>query len=274
LTRSPHHLVVIVLWVIFASISPVGAATSERDDSFLEITTGATIKRIKTTIHYEEKNSPNKKWFNVKDRYAKNKNELSEYVSVLHNINPKSFLLVDYTEDALSTDVAAYQQVNIIFFPIIIGLRLPLTIEAQRIKVMYGRQFVAVNGFDAGYLLGAQVINLYGEVTYPGGGKEGEHILAPCPVGGLFARYRYSEKLHCKISANYFPFTSIHVGDLVIDGSVSEADLSLEYNYSRHVSLGMSYRYSMVSMDIDAEDYRANGSYSTYGPGIFLKATF
>jgi hypothetical protein len=274
MARSRRLVEAIIVWIVFASVATGGAATPEREDSFLEITPGATIKRIKTTIHYEEKDSANKKWFNVKDRYAKKDNQWSEYLTVRYAINPQSFLLADYTEDALSTNVAAYQRVNVIFFPITIGLRLPLSLDAQRIKVMYGRQLFADTNFDAGYLLGAQVVNLHAEVTLPGGAKEGEEVVAPCPELGFFARYRYSEKLHCNISANYFPLTSVHVGDLIIDGSVAEADLSLEYSYSKHVSAGLTYRYSKVSLDIDAEDYRANGSYSTYGPGIFLKATF
>lgn len=263
----------LVFFLVICS-SLVHASQTELEETALEIIPGAIIKRIKADVHYEEKDSSHAKWFNVKDRYAKNKNELSGFIAARYNFNQQSFLIVDYTEDYLRTNVAAYERVKIWFFPITIGLRLPLDIDAQRLTLLFGRQLFASNDFELGWMLGAQLVDLNGEVTYPGGLKESEHVLAPFPELGLFAGYRLSENLRCTIMAKYFSITSMQVGDLDIDGSMAEADIAITYKLAKYVSFGLVYRYSKVRMEIDAEDYRADGSYSTYGPGLFFKATF
>lgn len=264
----------LIAWSLALCSAQAHAGPWGNEEATLEVIPGATIKRIKADVHYEEKNSTNAKWFNVKDRYANNKNTLSAFIAARYHLDQKSFLLVDYTEDALRTNVAAYERVKIWFFPITIGLRLPLDIDTQRLTLLYGRQMFAGNDFETGWMLGAQLVDLEGEVTYPGGLKESEHVLAPFPEVGLFAEYRFVNNLRCMLMAKYFPLTSMHVGDLVIDGSLAEADIALVYRLAKYVSLGLVYRYSQVRMDIDAEDYRADGSYSTYGPGLFLNATF
>jgi hypothetical protein len=90
----------------------------------------------------------------------------------------------------------------------------------------------------------------------------------------VFASYRQTESLTYRLKANYFSLGSFAVGSVSIGGVSTEMDATIEYQCDKHWIIGAGYRVSYLKVEVDDEDYRLDGSHVTYGPKLFIGASF
>ena len=185
-----------------------------------------------------------------------------------------SFWELTYNTDNIETSALTKEKIKLLFIPIVLTIRVPVKISTQTLKIGYNRTLFQIGDFELGGSLGLEAFNVDAEAKIPFWHKESKNITVPVPFFGVFASYKLSDSITFRLKTNYFSLRSFTLGSVTVSGTKTEIDCSLEYQLISALMLGAGYRYSSLKVELDHENYRANGTYTTYGPTLFVGVSF
>ena len=225
-------------------------------------------------ITYQEKGKASPRKVEVRKSFAEDNYLPFPFMNLEYQTSPVSFWSLTYDEDKSKTAALTEETIKLLFFPIKFRLKIPGEVDTQSLKIFYNRAMWQNEAFEIGGSLGLQVLHINARADKSIFGNQDYEYIAPLPAFGVFAAYRPSDRFTCRLKANYFSIGAFSVGSVSIAGISEEIDFSLEYQYAKNWLVGAGYRVSYLQIDVDAEDYRVNGSHVTHGPKIFLGASF
>ena len=238
-------------------------------DSHWKFIVGGQLTHRSPEIHYVDKDSSTNRVIDIEEDYTEKKYLPFPFIKLEYRINPKSSFDMTFNRDVTETSALQRRTIKFLFFPLKLGVRAPLKIDTQSLKLRYNHTIFQRENWEVGGSVGLQVLKVDAEAEIPAKGIETDTFTAPLPNVGIYASYSQSQKLSYRVRADYLPI-KLHS----TNGVLSELDLSLEYRYTPAWMLGAGYRYSYLDLELDQQSYHADISHITYGPTIFVGANF
>jgi hypothetical protein len=166
-------------------------------------------------------------------------------------------------------DVLVRRTVRFLFFPLRIGVRVPVRIESESIRLSVG--WLAADPVWGGSALwaGIQGMRLSASYELPGEGSHRDSVTAPLPALGATVRYRLAETVTLMAKGSYAP---AYGKDL--DGDVAEAAAAIEWQPGDNALLGLGYRDYRFRIALRRTDYDADASLAARGPMAYLGWSF
>ncbi len=261
-----------ILFPIAAYADCTGSAGC--DEHKLRIIVGGQFSHRSPEVHYKEKAKSSPREVNIQKDFADDSYLLFPSLRVEYQHSRTSSWDLTYSRDHTDTSASTKERIKFFFFPIVLSLRVPVKIDTQSVRLFYNCVFFQSGDLQLGGSLGLEALNVYAEAKVPIWGKQTEDVTVPLPALGVFASYKLSDNVMFRLRTNYFSLGSLSLGSLTVGGTVTEMDFSLEYQLTTAWMLGAGYRYSSVKVELDQEKYHANGSYTTYGPTLFIGFSF
>jgi hypothetical protein len=94
-------------------------------------------------------------------------------------------------------------------------------------------------------------------------------VVAPLPNIGLFYIYAPTEKLSFSARVDWFGIT---IGN--IDGSLWNVSPGINYQFFKHLGLGLSYKFIKVDVNVDGDKWKGNFNMSFSGPALTAYYSF
>ncbi|NOT13985.1 MAG: hypothetical protein HOP21_00130 [Methylotenera sp.] len=221
------------------------------------------------TLHYAEKNTADLREVTIEEDFTEKKYLPFPTMQLEYRINSVSTLDLTYHQDDTETSALQHRTIKFLFFPVRIGLRVPLQISTQSLKLRYQRALFQNDAWEIGGSLGLQMLKLKAETDIPTQDKLSEEFTTPLPELGLYVSYMPTDAITYRLATSYLPlkFDSIK-------GNLAEVNASLAYQFNQHYFLGVGYRYAHLDLDFNREKYQASVSHVTYGPTAFVGFNF
>ena len=229
---------------------------------------GQYTHRSPSVYYLEKDNTPLREVF-IEEDFTEKRYLPFPFMKLEYQINPVSFVDLTYNRDETKTSALQRKTVNFLFFPIRLAIRAPLEVNTQSLKLRYNRALYQTQDWQIGAALGINVLKFDAEAQIPGEGKKEDSFTAPLPNFGLFAVYQPMESINLKFRTDYLPLKTGKT-----DGTLSETELALEYQYNETWFLGAGYRYSYFKLALNHDSYNADIKHITYGPTVFVGVNF
>lgn len=220
-------------------------------------------------LDYAEKNSADHREVTMEESFTEKKYLPFPTMKIEYRINSVSTLDLTYHRDDTETSALQRRNIKFLFFPIRIGLRVPLQISTQSLKLRYQRALLQNDAWDVGGSVGLQVLKLAVDADIPTQDKLSEQLTVPLPELGLYASYMPFDTMTYRLDASYLPL-KFHS----VSGSLAEVNASLAYQLNARYFFGAGYRYAHLDLDFNREKYQASVSHVTYGPTAFVGINF
>ncbi|BAO44921.1 hypothetical protein [Thiolapillus brandeum] len=145
-------------------------------------------------------------------------------------------------------------------------------------RLFYGYNFIRGDNKEFGAGVGLHAMNLYsslsGAATVEGVPlpkvKRSADAWATLPNVGAYGSYAFSPKWLITGQVDWF---SADIGDY--DGSLWNAGVMLQYQFSKHVGISAGYRYFEIDLNIDKKgDWQGSADYQFNGPTLSVTASF
>jgi len=239
------------------------------NDSHWKFIVGGQLTHRSPEIHYVDKDSSPTRVIDIEKDYTEKKLLPFPFIKLEYSINPASSLDLTYNRDVTDTSALQRKTIKFLFFPLKLGVRAPLKIDVQSLKLRYNHTIFQRENWEMGGAVGLQVLKVDAEAEIPAKGIETDTFTAPLPNISLYAAYSQSQKLSYRLRADYLPI-KLHS----TNGVLSEIDMSVEYRYTPTWVVGAGYRYTYLDLELDQKSYHADISHITQGPTIFVGAIF
>jgi len=115
------------------------------------------------------------------------------------------------------------------------------------------------------YLEGNAIIN-EGDLTFT---RSKVSVVAPLPNIGLYYIYAPTHKLSLTARVDWF---GIKIGN--IDGSLWNVSPGVNYQFFKHLGLGLSYKFIKVDVNVDQDNWDGNFNMSFSGPSLTVFGNF
>lgn len=122
--------------------------------------------------------------------------------------------------------------------------------ELETFKGAYSFSFYQTEHFDVSASLGAYVADVRVAAKAQDVGSVHESLTMPCPVFGLRGHFALTSKLFLVQGFDVFWITLGNYWGRIIDWTIA-----LEYNFFRHLGLGIGYNEIRVSIDADEDEF-------------------
>lgn len=152
-------------------------------------------------------------------------------------------------------------------FPI--GTTVSSEFNSSVYRLSGGYSFIKDGQGELGVALGLFTTDFEASLAGPNIGARVADALAPLPTIGLYGAYAFSPQWLLSGRADYF---SLDVDDY--DGSLLSLSAGVDYRFSRHFGVGVSYRYVDYELDVTASDFTGNVNYEFSGPLFYVVTTF
>jgi hypothetical protein len=150
-----------------------------------------------------------------------------------------------------------------------VGTTVTSEFDSDIFRFSVGYSFVKDNQKEVGVVLGLHATDFSISLAAPTAGARTGDGLAPLPVIGVYGAYAFTPKWLLSGRLDYF---SMNYNEY--DGSLVNFNIGVDYRFSRHFGVGLSYRH--VDYDVTATKANFNGgmTYKFSGPMIYGVASF
>ena len=150
-----------------------------------------------------------------------------------------------------------------------VGTVVSSSFDSDVYRLSGGYSFIKNNQSELGVALGLFVTDFKASLAASGIGASASDTLAPLPTIGVYGAHAFTPRWLVSGRVDYFTLDYDEY-----DGSLTNAQLQVDYRFTRHFGVGVGYRY--VRYDLDVTDSSWNGSveYKFQGPMIFGVASF
>jgi hypothetical protein len=187
------------------------------------------------------------------------------YFQAEHRLSKKSFVDLTYTRDGTSDLLIAQKNVRFIFFLLRTTVQAPVDIDVDALRLRYFHSIAQSDNFEFGGSGGAHALYINARTEFPVFDYSHKNYFIVLPCVGVYAKYKPGKNILYSVHADYLPIPldKIH-------GTVGDVDFSVEYKINSTFFVGSGCRYSIKSLDLNNEKYRANASYAVFGGLVFL----
>jgi hypothetical protein len=196
------------------------------------------------------------------------KNDLVEsglYLQAEHRLSRKSFVDLTYTKDSASDLLIARKNVRVLFLLLRTTVQAPVDIDVDALRLRYFHSIAQSDNFEFGGSGGVHALYINARTEFPVFGYRNKNYFVVLPCIGVYAKYKPGKNLLYSVRADYLPIPLDK-----INGNVSDVDFSVEYKVNPSFFVGTGCRYSIKSLDLNNEKYRANASFAAFGGVVFF----
>ena len=150
-----------------------------------------------------------------------------------------------------------------------VGTVVSSSFDSDVYRLSGGYSFIKNDKSEIGVALGLFVTDFKASLSASGIGATASDTLAPLPTIGVYGAYAFTPRWLVSGRVDYF---TLNYEDY--DGSLTNAQLQVDYRFTRHFGAGVGYRF--VRYDLEVTDNSWNGSveYKFQGPTIYGVVSF
>lgn len=263
-----------LLWLVAflqtsASAEELYSPTSSANSRVWKIMAGSYLAQRDVNLHYQRKLDARSRVVDIGDPSSESEFRALPLFFIEYALSKDDFVDLEYVSTTVNTTAVARRTVNTLFFPLRLASKVTVAIETESIRLRYTRLLVRRDDWEMGGAIGIGRFAVRSEYPNGAGGVQADSFSSPLPDLGISGKYRWGQDVVLATRASYFPIYSRQNR-----GSVAGLNLALEYALDSKVLLGVGYRYSKVDIKLDKNTYRAEVSYVTQGPMVFVGAQF
>lgn len=261
------YLVKMVLVVLLAPM--LGHAQSDPDDRF-SISLGAFISDWGTKTQLNSDALGSGTIIDFEGDLGLDASDTTFRIDGYFRFNEKHSL--DFSVFDLSRTASKTIQEDIQFGDItfVIDAQVDTKSDLSVYKLAYTYSFLRREKGSLGATIGVHVADAQMRLSEQSLGRsERRGITAPLPVIGLRGEYSLSDRFTLRGSAEFFSLTYDDV-----DGSLSDFFVAIDYQMSRHTSVGLGYNKVTIDADTKRSDFSGSLDWSYDGALLFLKLDF
>jgi len=136
-----------------------------------------------------------------------------------------------------------------------VGGTVDSTLDSRTLKVAYGYSFYHTKEVELSFSAGLHFMNYEVSLSDTTNNKRNENgVTAPLPVLGMSINYNISDRWLFRYKTQTF---YLELGD-VIQGSLLDVELDLEYRFTKHFSAGLGITRLSVDAEIEDDDYKGS----------------
>jgi hypothetical protein len=253
----------IIISLLCAALPCVAAGEDTR------VVLDAFVAKASPALDYARKNDSGDRTVTIDETAATSRFKANPRIELEHRLFKNIAIEAHISHVDADADALAKRTVRFLFFPVRLGLRIPVQIANDRARLRIGWVSADPLWDGSGLFAGAEVVQLSAAYTLPGGERHRDSGLALLPSFGTTLRYKVASDLTARFRGSYAPGQGKDV-----TGDIAEVDVGLEWRFGNQMLAGLGYRNYRFRLEMLRKDYNATASFVAKGPLAYIGYTF